>query len=245
MLPAVPRTGSGAAGEILPLAHAWGHLAGVGRVLDADGTAVPAGPVVDPLSPPRLGPKEGIALLAGVPTATALAVLRAADVDRLVAQTTAVAAAGIVLLGASRDPYLPAIARGDDELAAVARPAGGVRRSARGAPAHLQAPVSVRVAGPVLAHLRREAAPGWAQVADRALGGGRRLPGVPPHGGRRALRRYGGLPRARPRGGLRLRPRGGRPRGRGRGGAAAPDARPGGDRPAGPAQRRSRDRRPG
>ncbi len=165
--PAVPRTGSGAAGEILPLAHAWGHLAGVGRVLDADGSAVPAGPVVDPLGPPRLGPKEGIALLAGVPTATALVALRAADVDRLVDQSTAVLAAGIVLVGVSRDPYLPAVARGDDELAeSLARLGEYVAPLA--APAHLQAPVSFRVAGPVLAHLRREAGR-LAQVADRAL----------------------------------------------------------------------------
>ncbi len=39
---AVPRTGSGGAGEIIPLAHAWGQLAGVGRVLGADGRAGPA-----------------------------------------------------------------------------------------------------------------------------------------------------------------------------------------------------------
>jgi histidine ammonia-lyase len=168
VVPAVPRTGSGAAGEILPLAHAWGHLAGGGRVLDADGAAVPAAAVVERLSPPRLGPKEGIALLAGVPTATALAVLRAADVDRLITQTTAVAAAGIVLVGVSRDPYLPAVARGDDELAEsltrLREYVGALR-----APQHLQAPVSFRVAGPVLAHLRREVAR-LHRVADRALG---------------------------------------------------------------------------
>ena len=157
-LPDVPRTGSGAAGEILPLAHAWGHLAGVGRALDTGGAV-----------PPRLGPKEGIALLAGVPTATALAVLRAADVDRLISQTAVVAAAGIVLLGASRDPYLPATARGDDELAAVL--AGlGERVGPIAAPRHLQAPVSVRVAGPVLAHLRREQTR-LEEVVDRALAG--------------------------------------------------------------------------
>ncbi|GAA4707152.1 aromatic amino acid lyase [Nocardioides conyzicola] len=155
-LPDVPRTGSGAAGEILPLAHAWGHLAGVGRPLDTGGA-----------EPPRLGPKEGIALLAGVPTATALAALRGTDLDRLVAQTTVVAAAGIVLLGASRDPYLPAVARGDAELAAVL--AGlGEYVGPLAEPRHLQAPVSVRVAGPVLAHLRREEAR-LGDVVDRAL----------------------------------------------------------------------------
>jgi histidine ammonia-lyase len=155
-LPEVPRTGSGAAGEILPLAHAWGHLAGVGRPLDTGGAV-----------PPRLGPKEGIALLAGVPTATALAALRATDLDRLVAQTTVVAAAGIVLLGASRDPYLPPTARGDVELASVLARLGEYV-GPLAAPRHLQAPVSYRVAGPVLAHLRREEVR-LGDVVDRAL----------------------------------------------------------------------------
>jgi len=168
LMPAVPRTGSGASGEILPLAHAWGHLAGVGRILAADGTATPAAAVVDPLSPPRLGPKEGIALLSGVPTATALALLRAAEVDRLVAQTTAVAAAGIVLLEATRDPYQPAVARGDVEHAEVLARIGAYV-APLAAPRRLQAPVSIRVAGPVLAHLRRESAR-LAGVADRSLG---------------------------------------------------------------------------
>ncbi len=130
--------------------------------------AAPAAPVVDPLSPPRLGPKEGIALLAGVPTATALALLRAADVERLVAQTTAVAAAGIVLLEASRDPYLLAVARGDAEheevLTRLREYVGPLP-----APRRLQAPVSVRVAGPVLAHLRREATR-LSAVAERSMG---------------------------------------------------------------------------
>lgn len=146
LLPPVPRTGSGAAGEILPLAHAWGHLAGVGPLADAAAA----------LSPPRLGPKEGIALLAGVPIATATALLRAADARRLLLQWTVAAAATIVLGEAPRDPYDAAVARGDAELAHVLTRL----RSLAGPPAqprHLQAPVSFRVVGPVLAHLAREA----------------------------------------------------------------------------------------
>jgi histidine ammonia-lyase len=167
VVPAVPRTGSGAAGEILPLAHAWGHLAGAGRLLATDGAAVPAPSVVAPLSPPPLGPKEGISLLAGVPVATALAILRASDVHRLIAQWTAVSAGQIALLRVTRDPYSPPVARGDTELAHVLsdlRAYAGPEPS----PRHLQAPVSFRVVGPALAHLRRSVAT-LEEVAERAL----------------------------------------------------------------------------
>lgn len=167
IVPAVPRTGSGAAGEILPLAHAWGHLAGTGRILAADGTAIPAPPVVAPLAPPGLGLKEGLSLLAGVPTATALAILRASDVLRLIAQWTVVSAGEIALLGATRDPYTGSVARADAELAEVL---AGIRAFAgpEPSPRHLQAPVSFRVVGPVLAHLRRSVGT-LEQVAERAL----------------------------------------------------------------------------
>lgn len=161
-LPAVPRTGSGAAGEIIPLAHAFGHLAGVGRWLGAPSR----------LAPPALGPKEGMSLLQGTPVATALALLRADDVRRAAALETRLAAAQIALVGASRDPYAPPLARGDrvlgcvlDELAAAlppVTPAAPVRR--------LQAPVSFRVVGPVLAHLARQAT-ALDGAVDRALGG--------------------------------------------------------------------------
>ena len=156
--------------------HAWGHLAGVGRPLDTGGAV-----------PPRLGPKEGIALLAGVPTADGAR--RAASRRRgpTGRADTAVAAAGVVLLGASRDPYLPATARGDAELAAVLARLRGVRRSARGAPAP---------AGAGLVPGRRAGAgPPAARGGAAGRGGrpgarrGERLAGVPHDGGRRALRR--------------------------------------------------------
>ena len=104
LVPAVPRSGSGAAGEIIPLAHAWGHLAGVGQLLDVDGSARDAGPLLASYTPPRLGAKEGVALLQGVPVATALSLLRAAEAAVLLRQWLRVAAAEIVLVGASRDP---------------------------------------------------------------------------------------------------------------------------------------------
>ena len=65
LVPAVPRGGVGSAGEIIPLAHAFGPLVGIGSLLagrpggirDAAGGLAAAGLGAFPL-----GPKEGIAL---------------------------------------------------------------------------------------------------------------------------------------------------------------------------------------
>src|SRR6266516_6910788 len=60
IVPAVPRTGMGAAGEIMQLAHAFGPLVGIGQVLGPGGALRPARQALrsrglDELS---LGPKE-------------------------------------------------------------------------------------------------------------------------------------------------------------------------------------------
>jgi histidine ammonia-lyase len=169
--PAVPRTGMGAAGEIMQLAHAFGPLAGIGQVLAPDGTTLPAGQALrrHGLSELRLGPKEGIALLQGVPGSTGLCVLRLHEAVALASLMETAAALSIVVAGASRDPYSAVCGRGDDVLGAVL---GRLRAAAGGEPAprSLQAPVSFRVAGPVLAHLHRAAAPLEAAV-HRALTG--------------------------------------------------------------------------
>jgi histidine ammonia-lyase len=188
--PAVPRTGVGSAGEIIPLAHAFGPLAGIGRVLGlaaappaaghtapaddtnrtADGTRAAAEALLTlGLGEYRLGPREGHALLAGVPGATALALMRLAEAGALTAAMESAAALSIAAAGASRDPYAPACARGDDILAGVlarVRAAAGQDPRPRG----LQAPVSFRVAGPVLAHVLR-AADALAAAVGRALAG--------------------------------------------------------------------------
>jgi histidine ammonia-lyase len=116
------------------------------------------------------GPKEGIALLAGVPGATALVLQAGAEAATVAAMLESAAALSIAAVGAPADPYDPLCARGDDVLGAVL-----ARLRARlgppGRPARmLQAPVSFRVAGPVLAHLAR-AATALAEAADRALTG--------------------------------------------------------------------------
>ncbi|GAA1142639.1 hypothetical protein GCM10009630_46410 [Kribbella jejuensis] len=102
----------------------------------------------------ELGAKEGIALLAGVPGAAGRAGLGVARGRRLVDRLTAVAAGAIAVVGANRDPYHVAAGRGDDVLAAELarlREWAGPERE----PRSLQAPVSFRVAGHVIAHVRR------------------------------------------------------------------------------------------
>ena len=172
--PAIPRTGSGSAGEIIPLAHAFGVLIGVGQVLRSSDTC--AGPVTGAasealaaagLTPFVLGPKEGIALLAGVPGVTALAALRAAEVRDCVDQLLTAAALSTVAIGSSRDPYLAATARGDavqGEVLEHFRDLVGPEP----APRSLQAPISFRVVGPVLAHLTR-AVNALEAAVDRSL----------------------------------------------------------------------------
>src|SRR5262249_56022994 len=97
IVPAVPRTGVGSAGEILPLAHAFGPLAGIGRVLAPGGGTRPAGDALAEhgMDEFDLGPREGHALLAGVPGATALSVLRLAQARALAARVEAAAARAI------------------------------------------------------------------------------------------------------------------------------------------------------
>jgi histidine ammonia-lyase len=117
----------------------------------------------------RLGPREGHALLAGVPGATALGIGRLAGARALAARMEAAAALSIVAASASRDPYRAECGRGDPLLGQVL---GRLRQYAGepAGPAALQAPVSFRVAGPVLAHLLR-AGNGLAGAIGRALSG--------------------------------------------------------------------------
>ncbi len=171
LVPAVPRTGVGCAGEIVPLAHAFGPLCGIGRVLAPGGGTRPAAAALREHGLPAfpLGPREGHALLAGVPGATALGVMRLADARSLGTRMEAAAALSIVAASASRDPYRAECGRGDPLLARVL----GRLRAATGAPAGpaaLQAPVSFRVAGPVLAQVLR-AGNGLAGAIGRALSG--------------------------------------------------------------------------
>src|SRR2546429_594895 len=148
IVPAVPEAGAGTAGEITQLAHAFGPLAGIGRVLGPGGTTRPAAEALREhgLAEFGLGPKEGIALIQGVPGTTGLAVLRLGEAAALASLMEAAAALSIAVIRAPRDPYLAACGRGDEVLAGVlAR-----RRAAAGgepSPPGPRAPRSCRVAG--------------------------------------------------------------------------------------------------
>jgi histidine ammonia-lyase len=149
-VPAIPTTGAGSAGEIIPLSHAFGPLVGIGSLI-VDGAVVQAEGVLPPF---ELGPKEGISLLAGIPGATGRAWLQVGNARRLVEKLTLVAAGAIAVVGANRDPYNPLCGRGDElltpELERILLAAGREEE-----PRSLQAPVSFRVAGQVNSHVRR------------------------------------------------------------------------------------------
>ena len=182
IVPAVPQDGAGCAGEIIQLAHCFGPLAGLGSVLRpaADGvipgddlrqSGTPAAGVLAErgLAAYELGPKEGIALLAGVPGATALSILAGGEAETVSAMMTAAAGLSIAALGAPADPYTAACARGDDVLGDVLSSLRAIIEPARH-PRMLQAPVSFRVAGAVLAQVRRATA-ALAAAAERAMTG--------------------------------------------------------------------------
>ncbi len=156
VVPAVPSTGAGSAGEIIPLAHAFQVLLGVGAVLRPDGETAPAAAALSAagLAPWSPAAKEGIALLEGVPGTTALALLRAARSRRLGQRHLEVAALSALAAGASPDPYRVAGARADPVLADVLNRFGRLTGALVGS-GGLQSPVSLRVVGPVAAQLER------------------------------------------------------------------------------------------
>lgn len=168
---AVPESGYGAAGEIIPLAHLGGFLSGTGDGLTSAGAAAPATAMLrdSGLAPYTFEAKEGVAFLQGAPVATACALLLAEDARLLMTQQLVVAAAEVVAVQAPRDPYHHALGRGDAELSAlltVLRELAGQEPS----PRMLQAPVSFRVVGPALAHLWRTITH-LEDAVDRALAG--------------------------------------------------------------------------
>src|SRR3984957_459665 len=178
VLPALPRRSTGVAGEIVGLAHLGAALTGAGDVLarghgvgGQSAATTPAGRALAEagLVPLRLGPKEGVALLEGVPMTTALAVLAAADAREVLRHALTVLAAEFAITGAARDVLDTRLARGDDALARVT----GRLRDLTGSlprPRALQPPVSFRASPQVLAHLRR-AIDALDAATERALGG--------------------------------------------------------------------------
>jgi histidine ammonia-lyase len=168
--PAVPRRAVGCSGEVIPLAHAFQTLVGVGQVLGPDGEPHDAGAALAARGalPYQLRAKEGIALLAGAPMAAAMALARLRAGERLAGGLLAAAAAAVDALRAPLDPYDEAVGElaGDPVLDAVL---ARLRRALEGSRAQAdrhdpgavaerrghQAPVSFRVAPQVLAQLAR------------------------------------------------------------------------------------------
>jgi histidine ammonia-lyase len=172
VVPAIPRRG-GAAGEIIPLAHAGAVLTGTGQVLSPAGIGEAAAGENAAVALASAGlasrpfeAKEGVAFLEGVPGLTGLAILAASDVRTLLARVLEGVAAEHAVIGASTDPLHPALADSDelrDVLDALRE-----RYQSSGRTGALQAPVSFRVTAPALAVALRAVA-GLEAAADRAL----------------------------------------------------------------------------
>ena len=146
--PVVPGGPSGAAGEIVPLAHLFRTLVGDGFAL-IDGQVVPAASAFAArgIAPYELAAKEGIALINGAPLAPALAVPLALRARALLDHATLAGALAVALTRATARPYVPRVGRlkGDPGQEAVHRRLtallgeGALRQEAG------QAPVSLRV----------------------------------------------------------------------------------------------------
>jgi histidine ammonia-lyase len=157
--PAVPRTGAGSAGEIIPLAHAFGPMAGVGLCLREDGGTEDAAEALHARGVPPYVPsiKEGIALIAGAPGAVALGAARLRAGRVLARQALIAAACAIDAIRAPLDPYHPSVAElaADPVLASVLARLNVLLEGSSETRHRLQAPVSYRVAPQVQAHLAR------------------------------------------------------------------------------------------
>jgi histidine ammonia-lyase len=171
--PAVPRTGIGCAGEVIPLAHAFQTLVGVGLVLEPDGgtgdaAAALAARGAAPYAP---APKEGIALLAGSPGTLALALVRARAAAGLADRMLEAAACSLDASGVPLDAVSPAVAglAGDPVLDGVIARLGGLLEGAAGDRPPSQGPTSFRVVPQVHAHLDRTLGR-LRDDAERALG---------------------------------------------------------------------------
>ena len=171
--PAVPRTGIGCAGEVIPLAHAFQTLVGVGRVLTPgggteDAAAALAARGAAPYAP---RPKEGIALLAGSPGTLALAVVRSRECAVLADRMLEAAACSLDASGVPLDAVSPAVAAlaGDPVLDDVIARLDALLDGAGGDRPPSQGPTSFRVVPQVHAHLARTLGR-LQEDAGRALG---------------------------------------------------------------------------
>jgi histidine ammonia-lyase len=158
-VPAVPSSGLGSSGEIIPLSHAFQTFLGIGTVLE-DGVEVAAADALASrgVAPYVLGPKEGASLLQGSPLALMHAQRACAETRQLIGLQTLTASIAVDVLGAPRSVYQPVLAGADDRLRAVLTEVLALTSGGSVRPDVVQAPLSVRVAPRAIAHADRVAA---------------------------------------------------------------------------------------
>jgi histidine ammonia-lyase len=157
--PAIPRTGAGSAGEIIPLAHAFGAMAGIGVVLGPGDATEDAATALERLGvqPYEPGIKEGIALIAGAPGVVALGVAHIRAASALARQSLVASACAIDAIRAPLTAYDPAVAvlAGDPIMASIVQRLADLLDGSSPERHRTQAPVSFRVVPQTLAHLER------------------------------------------------------------------------------------------
>lgn len=171
--PAIPRTGIGASGEVIPLSHAFQTFLGVGSVIGSGGAIQDAASALARrgVAPYEPAPKEGISLLAGAPGAVAVSVARRRAASTLCRQILLSAACAIHASRAPLSVYGEEVGRlGNDPVLGdlLSRMRGLLRGSVSGRSV-LQAPVSFRVVPQVLAHVERTVSR-FTEDIERVLG---------------------------------------------------------------------------
>ncbi len=156
--PAMPLIGSVGEGDLAPLAHVAEVVAGGGFVLAGDGPEIApaAGALARAgLAPPRLGAKDGLALVSSNAASVGIGALAVADAGQALAALTTAATLSLEAFRGNVAPLLPA--------ATVLRPAPGQAEAASavlallaggdlarpGAARLLQDPLSFRCVAPV------------------------------------------------------------------------------------------------
>jgi histidine ammonia-lyase len=124
LMPCVPSQGSvGASGDLAPLAHLSLAVLGLGQVR-RHGEVLPTAEALaqEGLTPPTLGPKEGLALLNGTQVSSALALAGLFELEKVYAAAVVAGALSVDALQGSDVPFDPRIQhlRGHDGQARVA-----------------------------------------------------------------------------------------------------------------------------
>lgn len=163
LTPAIPEIGSvGASGDLTPLAHAARVLTGTGRVLQPDGTVVPARQALDAAGrePLDLDGRDALAIVNGTSFMTAYAAVAVARTERLLNRAECLTGWAYRLLGSplqALDARLHAARGHSGQIASAAAiyaeaTRGGARERPDARP--LQEPYSLRCAPQVLGACR-------------------------------------------------------------------------------------------